>query len=571
MDSRKLKQWIADDNDDAIENAWMAAVERRDPAPEMAEALVALVQAERVEQAQTFGWMLVSQAREELAPEDALNVARAVLPVLPPNDELRETAVELYRAACGQAEHFDDFLRESGLAGEQSLRRAVRTLDTCLAVKAGTYLAGRFEQRVLRAEQYNPVMGQFELTDPAGTKDLLDAKLLADDFEPVPETDWRVLCRFRTAELGELLKGDLAAVLVAVCISQGGRTDTAALKELLAGRHVDGDKWSKWWSRARSAAKRSGVLSIEGRNPTVIIHHPHGRTLEEELAAQAREARDPVDCLAILRQYARGLSHRKQQPDAEFVSPIMSRLAAQAESPRAGRPAAALTAALAIDVAVGLGLPAPRATWPSGAEILAQSDSPAALVARLPDEALWPVALQALAECPDAERHFQQLVALAPAGQLDRIVKRLGATRGEAIESAIAAAIAAPRENLQVLLWLWRGPAEKVDPMPSMVDLLSRLLAAAQQISRDHDVDRAWRRETFQQIRSAMIADKCRSFRSALGEMDLDIAETVKRRVERSDALSVAAREALLNVMREAFYSLFVQAKADPSLGWRRN
>ncbi len=274
MDAKKIKQWIVDDNIDAVETAWMEAVEANEPLPSMREALDAMVAAERPDTAEMLAWMLLSEAVEQRPAEEALDVARKTLPALPGNDDLRTTAADLYARVHGEAEHFQSFMDASGLLANQSPRRAIRTLDTSLAALPGTYLVNRFDHQVVRVKGFDDVMGQFELLAGGRTTEL-EPKLLADEFDPVDETDFRVLCQFRTDELGELIQKDIASVLIGICMSHGGRIAAPDLKDLLVGKFLETDKWSGWWNRARTAARRSESLSLEGRNPTTVCSHPH--------------------------------------------------------------------------------------------------------------------------------------------------------------------------------------------------------------------------------------------------------------------------------------------------------
>lgn len=572
MNVKEIKEQIAVGNMDAVETAWMEAIEAGEDLAHMRAVLAALVEASQAETAETLGGLLLSEAVDKRTPEEALDVARAVLPALPGRPELRQTAAKLYRKVCGQADNFEDLLNASGLLGGQTPRRAVLTLDTCLPIKPGDYLANRFDHRVVKVSGFSPALGQYELKAADGEMIEMDPKLLGDEFERVDEGDYRVLCQYRRSELPALLERDPAGVLIGICMSHGGRIDTTALKDMLAGKVLDSSKWTGWWNRARTAIKRSEFLTLEGRNPGTIIYHPAGKTVEEQFAGSLAEARTPLDCHNLLQAYAREIAHRKQPPKAEFVGPILQTLAEQASSLQARRPAEALTAALAVEAAIGDGLPAPQAAHPSSADVLAASPKPLEMVLEQPS-GLWPAAYEALSKRPDAPEQFLKLLRLAPAGQLDTIVARLrGAGREAAVLKAVADAVAKPAQNLQICLWLWDGPAEPVQGMPSKLALLSTLLGAVQEIDGNMDVERTVRRDAFQEIRAGLTAGGCRSYKQAVAEMDRDVAQTFKRRVERCAALSDVAREALIAALKEKFYDLFVVEKAppwaDPNVLW---
>ena len=567
MNVDDIKGRIAEGNLDAVEDAWMAAIEADAPLSEMRQVLDALVSAEQTDAAVTLAWMLLSDAVERRTTEEALDVGRAILPAVAGNRELRDTAADLYRQLYGDVEHFDELLTASGLTAHQSLRRAMSTLDTCLTLQPGTYVANRFDYQVLRVDSFEPVMGQYDLTAAGGKKTQIEPKLLADEFEVVNENDFRVLCRFRTDDLGEVLQSDLTTVLTGICMSHGGQIDAQALKDLLVPRYLVKDKWSGWWNRARTAAKRSEKLSLEGRNPTAIRYHPHGRSLAEELAEDVAKARVPLDYLAILREYAQGIRQRKQEVDGDFVGPIMQALAQQAESFKDRRPADALAASLVIEAAVAMSLPPPASAYPTAAEALAGAGRPIEAVLQLADLSLWPAAMDAMAQREDASRQFVALLSSAPLGRLDGIAARLRSMgHADAVNQAVEEALSDPASHLQMCLWLWRGPAEPVEGVGSRLDLLARVLSLTEDIGRDWNMKRETRRDAYHQIRSALTADDCKTFRAAVAEMDDAVAETIKRRIEWSGGLSPTSRDALLGILREEFHGLFLKAKVEPWL-----
>ena len=117
--------------------------------------------------------------------------------------------------------------------------------------------------------------------------------------------DFRVLSRCDPERLADLVEVDPAALLIGVCKAHGGQIDAPALRDLLVGRFVSKDKWTGWWARARSAARRCENLSLEGSHPTVLCYHPEGQTLEEALAGAVADARQPLDYHRVLQEYAR--------------------------------------------------------------------------------------------------------------------------------------------------------------------------------------------------------------------------------------------------------------------------
>ena len=573
MDLRKIKQLIENDDVDAVEIEWMEAMEAGDSTEEMSEALKVLVEAEQPDIAGMLALMLLSDASEQLAPREALDIARCILPSLPGNPELRTAAARLYKQVYAETEHFDLFMEESGLKSNQAPRRAIRTLDTCLASSPGTALAGRYEHKVLRVDGFNHLTGCFDLTEPGGHQISLEPKPLADNYEPVENTDFRVLRAFRPDDLKDLVNSDPAAVMIGVCRMSGGQVESLELRDTIVPRYLPKDQWSKWWARAKTVVKRSTFLTIEGRNPTFVVYHPQGHSLEQELAASIEQARVPLELLNVLKQYVREVKQRKLKIDPAFVSPIVETLAGQADSFRKRRAADALTASLAIGIAGGLGLGSPETAYPSPAELLGEAKAPAEAVLALSDPSLRSNALEALSQRADAAEQLARLLTLLSANELDLVSEKLrSAGHEEAVSHAVDKAMSDPVANAQICIWLWQGPAHPPGNAPELLELLSRLLRIMQEMHRNPDIDRTLRRETFGQIRGTLTAGGGKIFRETIVKLDEGVAATVKRRIEVNNGLSDSSRETLLGVLREEFYTLFIQAKVaswlDESVIW---
>ncbi len=563
MDLPQIKQWISQGPLDSLEGAWLDALDKQDQPKLMIQTIKELSSADKGEMAATLAGLWFEDMSANFNAQEKLDIARQILPALPPNDELRATAAEFYRAVHGEKEHFEDFLRASGLTDSQTLRRAIQTMNVCMSAEIGAYLLNRYEDQVVRIDQFNLATDQFELTTSNGRQIEMEPKLLADEFIPADADDFRVLRAFEPDRLRDLAESDPEAILTGACLAKDGSIEMPELKDLLVGQYIDSDKWSRWWSRARSVAKRSATLSLEGRSPTVISYHPHGRSLEEELAEPAAKAKMPLEIHAIASQYARELISRKVQADPAFASAITNKLAEQAISFMPRRQEDALAAALAIEHVAALGLDRPSQEYPSAKEIIAQLDKPAETIANLGEPALWHIGYDLLSAREDAVEIFTELLTLLPVSELNTIAGQLSE---ETVQQITGEALASPGKNLQVCLWLWAGPARPVATASSKLDILSRLLGIMEQLGRDWDADREVKKQTYQLIRSALTAGGCAAFKQAADEMDEAVAATIRRRVELSDGLSVATREDLLVVIKEKHPVLFAKTRVAPWL-----
>ncbi len=137
MDIAEVKRLIDVGNIDAVEDAWMEAIEQKAPLHQMCEVIEALAEAKRTDTLETLAEMFLTETIDRGPAGEALTAARLVLPAMAASDELRKAVAQLYRQVHGQAENLEDFLKASGLEAHQSTRRAMRTLDTCLGATEG--------------------------------------------------------------------------------------------------------------------------------------------------------------------------------------------------------------------------------------------------------------------------------------------------------------------------------------------------------------------------------------------------------------------------------------------------
>jgi len=524
--------------------------------------LGAFVAAGHVDTAETLGWALLesSGGRE---PAEALALARAALLAAPGCEELRRQTAELYKAVHGGHEHFQTLYEAAGLEAGQSPKRAVRTLETCLAVHPGAYLANRFDGRVIRVQRLN-AMGEFEFDD-AGRTVRLEPKLLADEFDLLPETDFRVRLLADPQGLADMFRNDPAAVLMSISQARGGRVTSDDLKGLVVPQFLPKDKWSGWWGRARTAAKKCPQLTLEGRSPVTLIYHPQGRSLEDEFADAAGEAYHPLEQLAVLRTYLREASGRGASPDGAFVSRIVSAMADRLRSSLPRRPGEAFQAALALDAASAIDVSRPGDDLPRPADVLARADAPAEIIARLAKTDLWPAALEALRARPDAAEQFERLLHLAPAEHLDAVADGAVALgRADAPARAVTEAFADATHHLELCLWAWAGPAKTISDLPNRTTILCKLLDALFEIDHHWTGDGAARREARRKVRSALAADHFAAFRRVVDEIDTAMGAVVKGKIERTDGLAQTVREKMLHGLRQKHHELFLRKKAPP-------
>jgi len=570
MDINQIREWISAGQTAEVEKAWMSAAESASgiSAKQAGEVFAALVEAKKDDLADALGWALLEERRGLDTLAQRLELAKVMALAVPVSGDLRQQALELYREVFGSHGHFDGLVKASEINNAQTPRRAFAVLDLCLKLTDGSYVSNRFRNQVVQIKRFDAALGEYELEDLADGLMTLDARSLADEFEIIGDTDFRVLSRRDPARLGEMFFDDPATVLIGVCQSHEGRIDAGELKDMLVPRYVPADKWSGWWNKARTAAKRCEKLTVEGRNPIYLVYHPHGLTLEEEMAREIESAKMPLETLELIRRYVREARQRKLDIDAAFASAMVNTLADQARSFQKARPTDALTASLGVAVATGLGLAGALKPCPSPKEVLAATADAVKVVSALEDDSLWLAAMTAMSELPDGADLLERLLMVAPVRQLDALAGLLrDAGRQQALANAASKALADPLGNLELILWLWSCPAEEVPGGATKLEILSKLLKTLHDLDIDvHLAGSSDRKELQRRIRTAIASRDLAGFRHVVAQMDEAMASIIKSRIERTDGLAESVRDDMMLILKESFYSLFAKKRVEPWL-----
>ncbi|MBN1555141.1 MAG: GreA/GreB family elongation factor [Phycisphaerae bacterium] len=558
MNVEKIKNCLGRGAFGEAENFWMEAIEGSIRPEDVQEALTAFVAAGKEDSAETLGWAMMEQS-ESLEPGDKLALAKAALLAVPSSEELRKQTADLYKQVHGGREHFDAIYSSAGLESGQSPKRAIRTLDICLAIQPPAHMANRFDGRVIRVERFSG-LGEYEFVDE-GQAATLEPKRLADEFDLLPADDFRVLQHTDPAAMERLFQKDIASVLISICQSRGGRINSDDLKDYVVPKYIAADKWSSWWGRARTAAKKCENLLLEGKTPVTIIYHSQGRSVEEEFAEPLKKAYHPLDYLGVLQAYLRETTTRKAEPNPEICRQAVRGILQRTEQCLEKLPNEAFEGALSLAAARSLGVETPPDA-PKPAEVLAKIDRAAGVIAGLSAAELWPIALQALREHPSAGEQFEQLLRLAPVEQLDAVAAVLvELDDAPVVHGAVTDALNDAVHNINLCLWAWAGPGVEIPGLPNRTTILVKLLDLLFDIDHHWTGDNDARRDARQKVRSALSAGGYKSFKRVIEEIDEHMGAVVKTKIERTDGLAQTVSDKMLHLLRQKHHKLFLEKK----------
>ena len=322
MKPESLEQLVGSGNVKVVEEQWLALLE--DPAAALATigqydgVLSKLVETGNREQAEQFAWAAVESLASVHPAADVVPVAGKFLLALGDKSELRGEACKLYRTAFPEQDALDDLLTEAGLEQGRPVRRALRTLDVCLELSEGDFVAARDDDGAARIERIDLPDWTFTLDLGGRTKEL-GAVYLADGYHKVGRAHFNVMRRFFPDELAERVRKAPATIIIELCRQSGNTLDSDDLEYTLVPAVIAPEKWKKWFTSARTALRKDAHVKLEGRGPWTIQYQEAAVDPEAEFRALFDSKRTPEARFAALEAYLRDCKTRGVEVAAPAV------------------------------------------------------------------------------------------------------------------------------------------------------------------------------------------------------------------------------------------------------------
>ncbi len=559
MKPESLIQLISTGNTTIVEKEWMRLIEAADvPPARLADyqgVLTELCAVGKTTLAEEFAWAAIETTSARLTPRETLTVAGPFLLALDQSEVLRGLVVELYRSAYGDHEWLDELLAESGLGGGRPARRALRTLDVCLSVTEGDFLAARHEDGAARIEKIDTASWQFTITDGQATE-TLGAVHLADQYRPAPASEFKVVRRFAPDELAKRLWNDPTPIVIDICKQHEDHIDSDLLEAILVPGLLPEADWKKWWMRARTALKKCPNISIEGRSPYDLTYVEKPNSLEEEMLEAFERQHDPLARLDLVEKYVRECKTRGEQRSESALRQCYDSFTERAKR---GTREGVVQAGLFWVIARRLAQLAGIEDWPDEAiGLFRTSTDLKAVFGEIESDALLDIACTLLVEArpDDWADHLAALLPMLPLTVCDRTAGRLiKAGRGLAdLELIVQRIMGSPVEHFEALLWLWDGPSDTQRiPVPGPVTLLSRILRTLDDCRRSDRIPRETTRRLGARARAVLSARKYERFDRCLDELEPDMAGPLRQQIRRLDSFGRALREDLVRRLDRRF------------------
>ncbi len=559
MRPESLVQLIGSGNTATVEEEWSRLLESPEMSPSTLRnyhpVLTELCRIGKTSLAEEWAWTAIEAMSARVPPTETLNLGSSFLLAVGDSPDLRSQVAELFRAAHEGLEGLEELLTEAGLTGGRPVRRALRTLDVCLPLKVGDFLAARDHDDVVRVESIDRAAWRFRISS-GNNNESLGAVELADRFRPAAATEFHVLRHYAPDQLTQRLNEEPAEVVIELCRQHDDSIDSETIENLLTPGLFSEEEFKKWWTRARTALKRCPNVKLEGRSPYTITYQDVPVSHDDALFAEVSKLRDPLAQLDAIEKYIRDCKSRGQAPSAvtlrqcqEFAATNARKLTDQ----RSQRAVLAWTIAWRISDLAGIG-------GVSGEAVKAfrAATDVGAVLRRMEHEALFDLASQALIEARTDEWR-DTLVAILPnlpMALCDRAASRLveNGWTAEEFESVSQKILGSPTKHFEALLWLWDGPskeelAAKINPL----NVFTRILRSLDECRRSDTIPKEKAKAIGARARTVLSARRYERFLRCLEGIEPGMAAALRTQILPLDNLGRAVYEDLLNHLRDRF------------------
>lgn len=562
MQLDSLVQLVGSGNRATVEEEWLKLVESDRVAPtdfcRYAAVLSELVKKGESDQAEALAWTALESWRGRSTPQDSLSVVGAMLLALKDSPQLRKEAVTLYRQAYEGREGLETLITASGIEGGRPARRALRTLDVCLAVTGGSYVLDRHEPIAARVESIDYADWIVRFKDHHGASSL-EAVPFADRFEPVASDDFRVLKQFDRDALMTKLGHEPARIVEELCRAGGGQITSEQIEAALVPEVLSAAEWKKWWTRARSGLKHRANLRTEGRSPIVIAYDPNVVSTEGAWLVDFDALRDSAAQWELVERYLRECKQKKTSPDEALLQTFHERFESAARRHiQAGARVALREALLARRCGALLEI-APKDDLP--VEVLRHAPDVKASLHALTDERMLAEAFVCLRQArPDdwVGLYVDRLLTV-PAGVCDDLANALiDAGHGQSeFRPLIDRVLANPLDHHEALLWLYDGPdrESRIHAIP-LLTLATRVLGVLSDLRRDGVISKDESTRIINRSRSVLALRKYERFTQAIDDIELGMAQALRNQIRRLDSLGRVVQQDLLKELslRHSFH-----------------
>jgi len=549
--------------DDALESAWVEAVGSGVARAVDLDAVVqALGRASNAKRRESLLWFMLTVLTEHVGPAEALAAVRGAADRFPESKTLRDETASLCVAAHPDRSDARVLAEMTVLQKDFPLAEGVKWLDRFLALAPGTFVMDRRLRRpgcVKSADaERKALLIAFEDRERS-----YDMRTL-DHLDVLDADDYRAAAIFGRPRLEAMAAEDPAELVRLALKAHGPQLSFRDFKACMAPV-VPPERWSKWWSGAKAAVRRSPALEVsDGTQPTLTLRF---RPVAYEDAAISRfdETTGEQRLLAALGYLAESGDGEAHE---QVLRHVAAALVAQADATAESDPATAL-GALAVLAEIRKHAPAAvPAEARSIASILGPNPEAATTLASVRSSDLAVCILGAVREAmPD---DWPAVYMTAMPGCASDVCDRMAADLlaggcGAEVVAAVETAIQKPERAAGVLVWLWKaygtGRCPEILAGVDRVAVALAILKAASWLGREGTAEA---KALLAQVRSALAARTFGTLREVLPTASAERMKDIRHVVDRTAGLSEHARVSILEIIHSAHPALFLKPPTPP-------
>jgi transcription elongation factor GreA len=300
----RLKDAARSGSRDALEEAWLEALEDPGPATSFLEAL-GLLDDQRVKDISLALLPLVLETYEGLERhEDALAVARR-LAIFKPEDSAARRALLRHLRACFKSEPwFEGFLRASQLEDRIPMDEGLRLFDAFAPYKPGSGVEHGRGWGIGVIDGFNEESWDLKVRFEDGFTRELPLTSALESLTPLDDDDLRVMLMTRPDVVRTQAMEDPSGAIRSVLAFQRGKPLNAAkVKEALVDKVIPSADWSRWWTRAKKAAAQDPYIQVEGGSRPLFQLRDEPVSIEEEAMAAVGCAGNLIEAVKMVRDY----------------------------------------------------------------------------------------------------------------------------------------------------------------------------------------------------------------------------------------------------------------------------
>jgi len=300
-----LVQLAAERSFDALEEAWMAALEAGAPDPRIfTEALDRLAAQGEYSRAETLINLLAQDFEGKGRLADLLPALRRLASWKRGGAALRTRLIECLRQAHKGRPGLEVFLKLSGVVGTRDPDEALRRLDDFLSLGPGRFVVHEAGWGVGQVVSVDDATGEI-VVDFEQEKGHLFPVDGARSFLKILEPDHLTALKYSAMDrLREMAAKRPLELLKLALKARKGKATAGECKNDLAGSVIPADEWTRWWGKARRAALNDPFIEVKGEGAKArFTLRERPLTYAEETHARIAAAPDAAVAARIARAF----------------------------------------------------------------------------------------------------------------------------------------------------------------------------------------------------------------------------------------------------------------------------